>query len=163
MQDKVSVLLVEDEDLIRQDIAFNLQEQGLKCVSAASLTEAKKIIDDGFEPECAIVDLTIPEVSIDEVKGRDFSVNNSYVLINYLKEKSDKRCRIILTTSPLNARILADRFGTWGYYHKDLDDDWNFLGKVLQQGYLSDKELTEPTRNLRSEAQIISRSLEQER
>jgi DNA-binding NarL/FixJ family response regulator len=57
------LLLVEDHALFREGVAVWLEwRTGLSCVRAASIAEARRILDDAKEkPLCAIVDLDLPD------------------------------------------------------------------------------------------------------
>ena len=55
-----SVLLVEDDDFIRQEIKEALQDEGYKVESAAHGKEALAILAKGSKPSIVLLDLMMP-------------------------------------------------------------------------------------------------------
>ena len=60
MQKAHSVLLVEDDDFIRQEISEALQDEGYKVSTAAHGKEALAILADGQKPSVVLLDLMMP-------------------------------------------------------------------------------------------------------
>lgn len=57
-----SVLVVEDEDAIREMIAFNLKRAGFRATEAADSTSARRAIADSV-PDLILLDWMLPDVS----------------------------------------------------------------------------------------------------
>lgn len=58
--DPITVLVVEDEMLIRMDLADTLLDRGLIVIEAASADEAKSMLDDGLHIDMLITDVDMP-------------------------------------------------------------------------------------------------------
>jgi CheY-like chemotaxis protein len=58
-----TVLLVDDEDLVRSTAADMLAELGYAVVEAGSADEALKLIDDGLAPDLLVTDHLMPGLS----------------------------------------------------------------------------------------------------
>ncbi len=65
-----TVLVVEDDQPIRETIIENLREEGYLVVSAMNGEEALKVLDSIPMPAAFIVDLIMPEMSGDEFVAR---------------------------------------------------------------------------------------------
>lgn len=55
-----SILLVEDDDFIRQEISEALEDEGYKVATAAHGKEALAILADGKKPSVVLLDLMMP-------------------------------------------------------------------------------------------------------
>ena len=55
-----SVLLVEDDDFIRQEISEALRDEGYRVVTAAHGREALQALSDGVVPSVVLLDLMMP-------------------------------------------------------------------------------------------------------
>ena len=57
------VLIVEDEKLSRKALAALLRAHGYSTEAVGSAEEALQLLDDGFAPDVALVDLDLPGMS----------------------------------------------------------------------------------------------------
>lgn len=60
MPDKTSILVVDDEDTVRDILCENLVECGFDVSSARDGQEALQRIDDGCRPQVVITDIIMP-------------------------------------------------------------------------------------------------------
>lgn len=58
-----TVLLVDDEELVRTATSDTLTEQGYDVVEAGSAEEAIRLIDDGLSPDFLITDHLMPQMA----------------------------------------------------------------------------------------------------
>jgi DNA-binding NtrC family response regulator len=59
----VSVLLVDNEPLVRLGISIMLKEVGLICSSASGREQAMRLVHDGLTPDLLIIDYNMPDCS----------------------------------------------------------------------------------------------------
>ena len=59
----VSILVVDDDDLLRQQLARAFERRGLDVRVASGFRETKRLIEEGESPELAVVDLKMPDGS----------------------------------------------------------------------------------------------------
>jgi CheY-like chemotaxis protein len=55
-----SILLVEDDDFIRQEISEALEDEGYQVATAAHGKEALALLADGVKPQVVLLDLMMP-------------------------------------------------------------------------------------------------------
>jgi CheY-like chemotaxis protein len=60
MDKAYSILLVEDDDFIRQEISEALEDEGYRVSTAAHGKEALAILADGTRPSVVLLDLMMP-------------------------------------------------------------------------------------------------------
>lgn len=60
MPDRTSILVVDDEDTVRDVLCENLAECGFDVVSARDGQEALQCISDGCRPQVVITDIIMP-------------------------------------------------------------------------------------------------------
>ncbi len=58
-----TVLVVEDEAELAEVIVELLRDEGYRVISAGSLEEAEAKLNAGFEPDVAVVDISLPDGS----------------------------------------------------------------------------------------------------
>ena len=69
LRNKKQILLVEDEDLIRDMLTVALEEEGYEVISAnngryaLNILQNQELNDDGLKPDLIILDLMLPEVN----------------------------------------------------------------------------------------------------
>lgn len=85
------ILILDDEDPIRQFMKINLDYQGYQTVEAASGEEALKIFDEE-KPAVAILDIMLPGISGYEVceKIRDKSPMTGIIMVSAKSQDIDK-------------------------------------------------------------------------
>ncbi len=60
MTDRATVLLVEDDESLRQILVRHLRSNGYVVSEAASAEEAVQLLDSGLRPELVLLDLNLP-------------------------------------------------------------------------------------------------------
>lgn len=83
MKDEVTILVVDDEEMMRGLLSKILEKDGYTVLSAPSGAEALKTIDEGK------VDLVITDVKMPEMNGFD--------LLKHIKEKTPQVGVIVMT------------------------------------------------------------------
>jgi DNA-binding NtrC family response regulator len=83
MKEEVTILVVDDEEMMRGLLSKILEKDGYSILSASSGAEALKIIDEGK------VDLVITDVKMPEMNGFD--------LLKHIKEKTPQVGVIVMT------------------------------------------------------------------
>ncbi|MBD3382177.1 MAG: response regulator [candidate division Zixibacteria bacterium] len=83
MKEEVTILVVDDEEMMRGLLSKILEKDGYSILSASSGAEALKIIDEGK------VDLVITDVKMPEMNGFD--------LLKHIKEKTPQIGVIVMT------------------------------------------------------------------
>lgn len=85
------ILILDDEDPIRQFMKINLDYQGYKTVEAASGEEALRIFEEE-KPAVAILDIMLPGISGYEVceKIRDMSPMTGIIMVSAKSQDIDK-------------------------------------------------------------------------
>jgi len=61
MSTRRTVLVVEDHDAIRELVSQYLESVGYRCLSASSVSEARRLVGLAGSIEAAVVDLMMPE------------------------------------------------------------------------------------------------------
>lgn len=112
-----TVLLVEDEDLIRKLGIRMLEKMGYRVLSASAPTEAIHLV----EQEANKIDLLLTDVVMPEMNGRD--------LANRLQE-SDPNIKVLFMSGYTNNVIV---------HRGVLDDGINFISKPFSQKELAVK------------------------
>ena len=95
------ILIVDDEDPIRQFMKINLDYQGYQTVEAASGEEAIKVFE-AENPAVAILDIMLPGISGYEVceKIRDISPMTGIIMVSAKSQDIDKICLLYTSPSP---------------------------------------------------------------
>lgn len=114
---KGRVLVVEDEDAIRELIVFNLEQQGFETIEAADGQEALKQVEEE-EPDLIILDLMLPKMDGLEVCQKiRYSKGHAHVPIIMLTARGEEVDRILglemgaddYVTKPFSPRELLAR------------------------------------------------------
>ncbi len=105
-----SILVVDDDDLLRQQLARALERRGLEVRSASGVDEALRLIEEE-PPELAVVDLKMPDGS-------------GLKLVEAL-HRADPGTRIVVLTGygSIATAIDAVRLGATYYLQKPADAD----------------------------------------
>jgi len=85
------ILILDDEDPIRQFMKINLDYQGYQTVEASSGEEARKVFEEE-KPAVAILDIMLPGISGYEVceKIRDMSPMTGIIMVSAKSQDIDK-------------------------------------------------------------------------
>ncbi|OGG01400.1 hypothetical protein A2Z33_02575 [Candidatus Gottesmanbacteria bacterium RBG_16_52_11] len=158
MPNRITTLVVDDEQITRVEFKEILTRFGFKCRIAGSEDAAVRIVENGFYPETAIIDYLIPTGRQAFLDGQSYGLTGGLRLSRYLLEKTEGRCRVILLTGLDSFREAAQQAGIWGYCEKPVIQR---LFDVLSDGALKDDEIGKPTINIRDE--ITSRVSGKER
>ncbi len=146
MSDKVSMLLVDDEPLIRKSGKWLIENKGFRCIIAGNEAEAVKKIENGFIPEVALIDFLIPvgNITRERYEGELHGLTGGLRLAKFIQQETNGRCRTILVTGLMDYRIHAQEGGVWGYCSKPVED-WDLLIEILGKGFLESSEMGKPT------------------
>lgn len=144
MSDRINIIVAEDEPIVRNGVRRALQERGHHCEAVGTQGEVVKLIDRGFFPEVALIDVLLPEGRI----TRDFDnemwgLTAGMRLAAFVKKEVDY-CRIIISTGLDDYRGQAQQIGAWGYLCKPTHN-FGVLFDILGQGYLKGDEIGKPT------------------
>lgn len=158
----VSILIADDEPLIRKYIVEPLRMNGHVCREVRNEWEALHLFEEGFVPESALVDALIPgdKISMD-IDSQSYGYTRGLRLCRYIKTDINARCRIILNTGMGDYIRFAQRLGIWGYNVKPTRDI-NFLCEQLCKGTLSDEEIGKPVIDIAREIDILHGRRERE-
>lgn len=114
---KGRVLVVDDEDVIRELIVFNLQQQGFETIEAADGQEALKQVE-GEHPDLIILDLMLPKMDGLEVCQKiRYSKEHAHIPIIMLTARGEEVDRVLglemgaddYVTKPFSPRELLAR------------------------------------------------------
>lgn len=62
MSDKIKVLVAEDEPMIRNGTKEFLKERGFHCEAVVTQADVMRLVDRGYKPEVALLDVLYPRV-----------------------------------------------------------------------------------------------------
>jgi CheY-like chemotaxis protein len=106
------VLLVEDEDSIREALASMLRERGLAVLMAANGIEALDLLQRGLRPAAILLDLMMPGMD-----GWDFRQ----------RQLDDPRLAaiptIVVTSAGFSTQSIRAQFGDVGFVPKPFDEE----------------------------------------
>lgn len=148
MIEPFSVLVVEDNDVIRTAISDILKQKNLRVHAATTMGEALDLIDSRYF-ESAYVDALIDpgQSQIHRELENSHNLTGGIWVAKYLHQK-DERCRIIVATG-LNQMIQqVARSGAWAYYNKR-EPSILTIPDLLEKGALVDREIGQETMDLR--------------
>jgi two-component system response regulator RegA len=105
-----SILVVDDDDLLRQQLARAFERRGLEVRSAPSVAQAKRLIEEE-SPELAVVDLKMPD--------------GSGIALVELLHGVDPNTKVVMLTGygSIATAIDAVRLGATYYLQKPADAD----------------------------------------
>lgn len=142
-----SILLVEDEPVVRRVMPEMLKARGYNCKAVGNINQAIKIIEEGFFPESAAVDFLVPGGRgplIDSLENESYGLSGGLLFCKYLLLATGGKCRIVLTTGLNDYRAAAQEAGIWGYLLKPVHDFGAFFD-ILGEGSLNNREMGQPT------------------
>ena len=102
-----SLLIIEDEKLLAEELARHFRRQGWEVELAASLGQARrKLIDEGYEPLVTLADLTLPD-------------GNSLDLLESLRQRGPTGEWVLLTGyGGVPESVRALRLGAYDFLEK---------------------------------------------
>ncbi|MBS0639612.1 MAG: response regulator [Proteobacteria bacterium] len=114
------VLLVDDEDIVREVLALQLEDAGYEVIAAASADDALSVLGQGFQPDALVTDLRMPGM-------------NGIELIQVLRKRGMRLPAILITGNDAdNPVIQAEGMG----------QDFSLLHKPVPAAALADKIAT---------------------
>lgn len=113
------VLVVEDNNDVREMIRVLLELEGYTVVTAADGTDAIATLRRGLNPCVIILDLTMP--------GKD----GYQVRQEQLQDSALAAIPVIVCSGDIEVAAKAKALGAVGYYHKPIEVD-GFLGIVAR-------------------------------
>ena len=102
------ILIVDDEDGLRELLAMHLKERGFEVVSAATGAEAVRLASEA-SPSAVVLDMRLPDGS-----GID-------IIPEIKKRASDAPILMITAHHDMATTILAMKAGAFDYIHKPID------------------------------------------
>lgn len=145
---EVSILVVDDEPIVCRNMKDFINNRGYHCRTASSEGEAMRMINNGYLPESALIDILIPEGRIGRNIDNDLhGLTGGLRLAKFIQKEVGKECRIIVYSALLRYREPAQEAGVWGFISKPV---WNFNGLIdlLGKGFLSKNEIKKQTIDL---------------
>ncbi len=116
---KVSILLVEDEPIIRDTMSSILKDENYDVVSAATGTEAIDFGEKSFF-NVAIIDLKLPDI-------------NGLEVLDHVKKANSQICAILITAHPTTDTLIsAVKAEAYDYIPKPFDI--NHVKLVIKRG-----------------------------
>ena len=85
-----SILVVDDQDLVRDVVRIALEEAGHRVVAAASPSKAMEIVRDEQDFDLLLVDVVMPEMDAFELAGK-LSAGMPDVQVLYMSGYTDAR------------------------------------------------------------------------
>jgi len=144
LENKGTILIIDDDDSLRTTLALILQKAGYKVTTAESAEAALAILQVGCCYDCAFLDLKMPGM-------------NGIELLMHLKDHYPDMPVIILTAhASLDSSIQALRFGAKDYLIKPISPE-EVLQKVDQ--VLDDKDHPRKRREVVSKIQDLLEQL----
>lgn len=110
------VLVVEDDDTVREVVMAHLRRGGHRVIDARSGEDALKIVSDRSPPDVAVVDLGLPEMDgfslVDELRYRpeceDMAVIFLSGRVEHAQIEEGRRKGGLYLTKPFVASALLD-------------------------------------------------------
>ena len=127
------VLLIDDEELFREDLAGLLRRRGMECRTAASGGQGLAVLEN-WEPDIALCDIMMP------------AMNGIDVLDGMMRLRPDLRVIMLTAYADLDTAITAFRKGACDYVMKPIVFE-DVFGKIRRLAEL--KELTREVQVLR--------------
>jgi DNA-binding NarL/FixJ family response regulator len=109
------VLLIEDDPLVHEIALAALTESGRRVLGVMSVCEAEHLIDQGFRPDIAVIDVRLPD-------------GNGIEICRKLKSKCPEVTCVIFSAHEAIA-LLAGEFGADAYVSKSAT---NFVSRLLE-------------------------------
>ncbi|MEN9581344.1 MAG: hypothetical protein RJA70_4353 [Pseudomonadota bacterium] len=114
-----SILVVDDDDLLRQQLARAFERRQLEVRSCTGFVEAKSLLETGYSPELAVVDLKMPD-------------GNGLRLVELLHQADPNTKTVVLTGyGSIATAIDAVRLGATYFLQKPADAE-EVLGAFLR-------------------------------
>ena len=135
------VLLIDDEELFREDLAGLLRRRGMECRTAGS-GELGLVILENWDPDIALCDIMMP------------GMNGIDTLDSMMRLRPELRVIMLTAYADLDTAIAAFRKGACDYVMKPIVFE-DVVGKVRRLAEL--KELTREVQMLRRQ---VSRSID---
>jgi two-component system, response regulator RegA len=142
-----SILVVDDDELLRQQLARAFERRGLEVRAASGLQEAQRLIEED-SPELAVVDLKMPD--------------GSGLKLVELLHSTDPGTKIVVLTGygSIATAIDAVRMGATYYLQKPADADEVLAAFLRGEGPQQDPEAIPKAPTLaRAEWEHINRVL----
>lgn len=116
-----SILIVDDDDLLRQQLARAFERRGLEVRAAPGFEAARALLESDYSPELAVVDLKMPDGS-------------GLTLVELLHQADPNTKTVVLTGyGSIATAIDAVRLGATYFLQKPADAD-EVLGAFLRDG-----------------------------
>ncbi len=135
------VLLIDDEELFREDLAGLLRRRGMECRTAGSGEQGLALLED-WDPDIALCDIMMP------------GMNGIDALDSMMRMRPDLRVFMLTAYADLHTAITAFRKGACDYVLKPIVFE-DIIGKIRRLAEL--KELTREVQVLRRQ---VSRGME---
>jgi len=135
MKNEVNILVLDDEQVIRETLAAILEEEGYNVITAETgkeaIEEAKKVTLN-----VAIVDFKLPDM-------------DGLVVINALKESNPDLCALIITAyGTMEMTIKALESGVYDFIPKPFDPE--YIKSVIRRGLEKQRLIAERDELLKS-------------
>jgi CheY-like chemotaxis protein len=103
-----SILVVDDDDLLREAISFSLAHAGYGVLEARNGKEALALLEGGFRPGLILLDLQMP-------------VMDGEAFCRYCKASEQLRdIPVVICTAEMNGQSTATRVGANAYLRKPI-------------------------------------------
>ena len=125
----VKILIIDDEELFREDLAMLLREKDYDCQTSANAADGLKLVID-FLPDIILSDIVMPDRS-----GID-------ILDDIIRIHPDASVIIMTAFGTLETAIQAFRKGAADYILKPLvfEDLLNKINRIWEQKKLIDRK-----------------------
>ncbi len=142
-----SILVVDDDDLLRQQLARAFERRGLEVKTCAGFEEARQLLQTDYSPELAVVDLKMPD-------------GNGLRLVELLHQADPNTKTVMLTGyGSIATAIDAVRLGATYFLQKPADAE-EVLNAFLRDSPQSETETVPKAPSLaRAEWEHINRVL----
>ena len=139
MADKPKILIIDDEEIVRDSCIQILAKSNYEIATAKNGTEGLALLEE-FQPDLALVDLKMPGISGFEVLERIYAYNPTIVAI------------VITGFATVDSAVEAMKKGTYDFLPKPFTPDE--LRLIVQRG-LKRRELVLETIALRKEKNLL--------
>lgn len=94
MSEKIKILVVEDERAWIAAFSELLKRKGVfQPVVKSNVRAVLNLLEEGFVPEVALIDLLVSDGGVREIDNRSFGLNRGLDLCKKIEEASGGRCR----------------------------------------------------------------------
>lgn len=163
MSEKVNIFIVDDNEDARDVLKEFVQRGGHSYKTASSEEDAIRMIKDGYVPESALIDVSIPEGRRGRIGSLDsdsFGLTGGLRLAKFILKEVGDMCRIIIWSGLDHYRVHAQEAGVWGFVHKGEIPHSGILVEMLGQGFLKNHEIGKPTLHIGKEIRRRKQGIE---